>query len=146
MTLKLKPLTLTIGLLCFNAIPSIGAELKITVNDAWARATVPAQSISGAFLEIKSFHSSRLIKAETTAADVVELHRMTMTNGVMRMRQLKELGLPAGKTIALSPGGDHLMLINLKKQLRAGEALILNLTIQGGDNKLHTIAVNAKVK
>lgn len=146
MTPKFNPLALSVWLLCFCSLPSVGAELKISVSDAWARATVPAQSVSGAFFEITSSHYARLIKADTDIAETVELHSMSMTDGVMRMRQLKELALIAGTKTVLAPGGDHLMLINLKKRLKVGEAFVLRLTIQDANRKNHTIMVNTKIK
>ncbi len=146
MTPKFNPLILGVWLLCVCPLPSSGAEIKISVDNAWARATVPAQSVSGAFFEITSSHSARLIKAETDVAETVELHRMSMKDGVMRMRQLKDLALTAGTKTALAPGGDHLMLINLKKQLKAGETFILQLTVQDANYKNHTVRVNTKIK
>lgn len=146
MTPKFNPLALSACLLCFCSLPGISEELKISVDNAWARATVPAQSVSGAFFEVTSSHPVRLIKAETNIAERVELHRMSMTDGIMRMRQLKELPLAAGTKTTLAPGGDHLMLINLKKQLKAGEAFVLQVTVQDTKRKNHTVTVNTKIK
>ncbi len=97
-------------------------------------------------MHITSSHFARLVKAETEVAGAVEFHRMTMAGGVMRMREVKELKLPAGKKVELSPGGYHFMLINLKRQLHAGKTITLKLTTLDADNKQQTVEVNAKIK
>ena len=122
------------------------AKESIQISDAWARATVPGQGVSGAFLSVKSLRAAKLVKVESAIADSVEIHSMTMKNGVMEMRKLENLALPAGKLVKLAPGELHLMLLDIKQQLKPGDKVPLKLTLQYGDKTLGVKEINAVVK
>ena len=100
---------------------ALNAVADVAISDAWVRANVPGQSVGAAYMTLKSPQNSTLIYIETPAADIVEIHSMSMTNNVMKMRKLEELPLKAGKVEKLAPGGFHLMLFDLKKSLKAGD-------------------------
>ncbi len=102
----------------------------VAVLDAWARANVPGQTVGAAYMTLISAQDNSLIKVETAMASAVEIHSMSMDNGVMKMRMLDTLPLSAGKPEKLAPGGFHLMLFDLKKPLTAGETLNLKLTFK----------------
>jgi copper(I)-binding protein len=121
-----------IFLVCFLAAcePKTGAEIgtetavKITevkISDSWVRENAPGQSVGAAYMTLNSPQDSTLVYVETPAAGSVEIHSMSMENNVMKMRMLKELPLKAGKPEKLAPGGFHLMLLDLKSPLKAGE-------------------------
>ncbi len=118
----------------------------VTIDDAWARATAPGQENGSVGLVITSAKDARLIAVTTPAAKFAEIHTMTMENGVMKMRQLEDLPLPAKQPVKLGPGGDHLMLFNLKKPLKAGEEIPLTLTIQFSDKRSEKINIKAQIK
>ena len=122
------------------------AWADVTVRDPWARGTVVGQTASGAFLELQSSADATLIGVSSPAAGVVEVHEMSMDNGVMKMRAVPRLDLPAGKPVVLKPGGYHIMLMDLRKPLKKGESLPLKLKIEGKDKKLSTIEVKAEVR
>jgi copper(I)-binding protein len=122
------------------------ALAQVNVGDAWARATVPAQKTSGAFLRIQSAQPATLIGVESVAAHSVEIHQMRRDGDVMRMRQVKALALPAGTQVELKPDGYHLMLIGLKQPLSAGQHIPLRLTIQHADKKTEIVEVQAEVR
>ena len=122
------------------------AKENIQVSEAWARATVPGQEVSGAFFSVKSLRPAQLIKVESSIAGNVEIHSMTMKNGVMEMRKLENLALPAGKLVKLAPGELHLMLLDIKQQLKPGDKVPLKLTLQYGDKTLGVKEINAVVK
>ena len=109
---------------------------KVAVIDSWARANAPSQTVGAAYMTFVSAQDSTFVKAETTIADSVEIHSMKMDDGVMKMRMLNELPLSAGKPEKLAPGGFHLMLFDLKKQLIVGESLDLTLTFRDSAGKL----------
>ncbi|TCV83004.1 hypothetical protein EDC63_11739 [Sulfurirhabdus autotrophica] len=132
--------------LLFSGSNALAKSDNLTVSKAWVRATVPGQEVSGAFMDLTSKTNARLIKAESPVAEIVEIHSMSMQNGVMNMREIKELDLPAGKTIQLAPGGFHIMLINLSKQLKAGDSIPIKLTIKEAGNTDSVISIDAKVK
>lgn len=122
------------------------AKENIQISNAWVRATVPGQEVSGAFLSVKSLRPAKLIKVESPIADSVEIHSMTMKNGVMEMRELKTLALPAGKLVKLAPGELHLMLIDIKRQLKPGDKVPLKLTLQFETNTQAVKEITAVVK
>jgi copper(I)-binding protein len=71
---------------------------------------------------------------------------MSMQAGVMKMRAVPKIDLPAGKTVELKPGGYHLMLMNLERPLRDGETVPVTLVFEGPDKKREEIRVNARVR
>jgi copper(I)-binding protein len=116
------------------------------VSSAYAHATVPGQRVGAAYMEIISPYSTVLKRIESGAAEYAEVHHMQMRDGVMRMRQIEELKIPAGKKVELVPGGVHLMLIQLKKPLKPGEAVPLKMIFAGSDGKDVEVLVNAPVR
>jgi copper(I)-binding protein len=123
------------------------AAAQTTVKDAWVRGTVPQQMATGLFAQITSAQGGRLISAASPVAGVVEVHEMTMDGNVMKMRALPNgLVLPAGKAVELKPGGYHVMLMDLKQPLKAGDTVPLTLVIEGADGKRETLQLQAPVK
>lgn len=102
----------------------------VAIMDNWVRANAPGQSVGAAYMTLLSAQDSTMIKAEADIAGSVEIHSMTMENGVMKMRILEELPLKAGKAEKLAPGGFHLMLFDLKKPLTAGENVNFTLSFK----------------
>lgn len=132
-----------IALLLFAG--NAGADEPLKVENAWVRATAPGQEVAGAYLDITSPLSARLVKVESPVG-AAEIHSMTMNNGVMEMRRIEGLDLPAGKTVRLAPGGYHIMLKKLKKRLKPGDAVPLRLTVENADRSKTTAQVTAAVK
>ena len=97
-------------------------------------------------MSLKSTMAAKLLEVKSPVAESVEIHEMSMNNGVMKMRMLDVLDLPAGKTVKLEPGGFHLMLINLKKPLKAGDNIEISLTVKDNRDKLSTQKVSLPVK
>ncbi len=122
-----------------------GAENGLVVRDAVVRATVPGQSVASAYLEIESAEESRLIGGESDSARTVDIHAMSMDGGVMRMRQLETLRLPARTAVKLAPGGVHLMLVGVNRVLRPGESVRLTLQAVTSDGKTLLMTVDAPV-
>ena len=128
--------------LCFGT----AAQAQVSVKDAWVRATVPQQKVTGAFLQITSVKDARLISISSPAAASAELHKMEMDGDVMKMRAIDELALPAGKMQELKPGSYHIMLMNLKAPVKEGELVPLTLVVEGKDKKRESIQVQAIAK
>jgi len=122
------------------------ASAQTTVSEPWVRATVPQQKATGAFFKISSTQGGKLVSVSSAAAGVVELHEMKLEGTTMKMAALPSLDLPAGKTIELRPGSYHVMLMDLKAPLTAGNQVDLNLVIEGMDGKRQTVAVKAPVR
>ncbi|MDD2545548.1 MAG: copper chaperone PCu(A)C [Burkholderiaceae bacterium] len=120
----------------------------VQVEGAWARASVPGQKATGAFMRLMSPQGARLFRVESSAAAVAEVHEMKMEGDVMKMRAIAGLDLPAGKAVELRPGGYHVMLMDLKAPLNQGGSLPLTLVfkdLQGGETRQElTVPVHAK--
>jgi copper(I)-binding protein len=118
----------------------------VDVKNAWVRSTVPAQTASGAFMEITSREAAQLVGVSTPAASSAEMHEMHMEGDVMKMRAVEKLALPAGKPVVLGPGGYHLMLLGLKHPLTRGSRVPLTLQIESAGGKRSTVGVSAEVR
>ena len=128
------------------AVFSVPALAEVTVKDSWVRGTTPAQKATGAFMEITSSEAAALLTASSPVAGVVEIHTMKMEDGVMKMRALPKLDLPAGKAVKLAPGGNHVMLMDLKQQMKKGDVVPITLKIEGADKKVQTLEIKAEVR
>ncbi|CDG83641.1 copper chaperone PCu(A)C [Janthinobacterium agaricidamnosum] len=139
MTYLNRLLAVTLATLSLSAL----AAPQVTVGEAWVRGTVAAQKATGAFMQLTSLRNARLVEARSPVAGVVEIHQMEMSGDTMVMRQVAGLDLPAGKMVELKPGGFHIMLLELKGQVKAGDKVPLTLVVEGSDKKRETIEVNA---
>ena len=122
------------------------AHAQVTVDGAWIRATVPQQTSTGAFMQLQSAREARLVAAHSPVAGRVELHKMQMDGHTMRMHAVDGIDLPAGASVNLASGGYHIMLLGLKRQIKAGERVPLTLVVQGRDGKRESVAVEAPVR
>jgi periplasmic copper chaperone A len=118
----------------------------VKVDHAWVRATAPGQKVAAGFMNLTADADMTLVGGSSPAAKHFELHFMKMENGVMEMREMKEIALPKGKTVSLEPGGLHIMFIGLKNPIREGQKVPLTLIVKGADGKEMKMAVEADVK
>ncbi len=127
------------------AIAMGGGHDGIMVMEPFARETPPNAKVGGAYMTLMNHgDATRLTGARSDIANRVEIHNHEMdANGVMRMREV-EGGLPIGKndSVALQPGGLHIMLMGLKKQLKKGESL--DLTLEFADGEVVDVTVPIK--
>jgi copper(I)-binding protein len=102
---------------------------SVSISNAYTRATVPGQQVAGGFLKIENKGNipDQLISASSPVAGEVQLHEMAMDGNVMKMRQVKDIAVPANGSVELKPGGYHLMLLNLKGPFVAGETVPVKL-------------------
>jgi len=122
------------------------AAAEVTVSQPWVRGTVAPQKVTGAFMQLKSDRDATLVAVSSPAAKVAEIHEMAMVKDIMRMRPITELALPAGKDVALKPGGYHIMLMGIERQFKQGDVIPITLTVRGSDGKTQTIEVQAQVR
>ena len=126
---------------------ALAAQAQVTVGQPWVRATVPQQKATGAFMQLTAAQDVRLVAAQSPVAGTVEIHEMAMDGQVMKMRELKGgLPLPAGKTVELKPGGYHIMLMDLKAQVKEGETVPLTLVVEGKDGQRQNLDVKAPAR
>ena len=123
------------------------ASAQVTITEPWVRGTVPQQKASGLFMRIDAEQHVRLLGGSSPVAGVVEIHEMVMDNNVMKMREVPGgLPLSAGKTVDLKPGGYHVMLMDLKGQVKDGEVVPVSLVFEGKDGKKQTVEVKAPAR
>lgn len=127
------------------SVPAAYAQ-SVKAENAWARATVPGQKTGSVYVDLTSASSAALVAVGSPVAARAELHSMSMENGVMRMRALPKVDLPAGQTVKLAPGGLHVMLVDLKQPLKAGDKVPLTLSVQSSGTSLTTLKIDAEVR
>lgn len=118
--------------------PTAAAAAEIRIAEAWARAGISGGN-SAIYMRIQNSgpDTDHLLGAATDVAEKVELHETLMQEGVMRMRPAEAIAVPAHGEAMLEPGGWHVMLIGLRRALRAGERLRLQLRFaRAGDLEL----------
>lgn len=131
-----RTLAYAIAFATLLAAPAGAEEVKagdLVITQAWSRATPGGAKVAGGYLTIENKGSAadRLIGGAVDVAARVEVHEMSMKDGVMIMRQLdKGLAIEPGKTVKLAPGGYHLMLMDLKSPLKQGDKLPVTLEFE----------------
>lgn len=122
------------------------AHAQVAVSDTWIRATVPAQKATGAFMRLTAAKDTRLVQVSSPVAGRAEIHQMEMADNMMRMRPIDGLDLPAGKPVDLASGGYHVMLMNLKQQLKEGDSVAVTLTFENKAKQRDSLTVKMPVK
>lgn len=142
----MKPIRIHVAaaLLVLSSASALAADLD--VKTPWVRGTVAGQKATGAFMELSSPAGTTIVGASSPVAGVTEIHEMKMDAGVMKMRAIPRLDVPAGKTVSLAPGGYHVMLMDLKQQLKKGDIVALTLQVEGKDGKVAPVEVKAEVR
>lgn len=119
---------------------SIGlpAWAQVSVEQPWTRATPPGAKVGAGFMRLRNAGAAdRVVGASSPAAGRVEMHVTLREGDVMKMRQVKSFEVPSGGSFELKPGGAHLMLVDLKRQLKPGDKVPLTLMLEkGGERKL----------
>jgi len=135
-----KHLTFTLLLAVSFASPvfaAAGVADQISVVDPYVRMTPPGAKATAAFMVLKNVgdRDAQLVSANAQAANITELHNHINDNGVMRMRQVKEIAVPAKGEAVLKPGGYHVMLIDMKAPLKEGDHVVIKLGFGDGSSK-----------
>ena len=118
------------------AISAFSQEVRVgdlIIETAVLRATPPAAKVAAGFVTVRNVGESadRLTGASTEFADRTELHEMKMMDGVMKMRPLEDgLEIPAGQSIRLMPGGNHIMFMKLNTAVKAGDRFEVKLKFE----------------
>ena len=117
---------------------------KLLIENAYTRATVPGQQVAAGFMKIDNKGAvDQLLSASSPAAGEVQLHEMSMEGNVMKMRQVKDIAVPAGGVVELKPGGLHLMFMNIKAPLTAGQTVPVKLKFAKAGEVEVKVLVNA---
>lgn len=136
---------LTIMTLCLSGMVHAQEENKsIVVSNAWVRVMPPSQKNTAAYMTIENKTDKELIlqSASSDAAGEVQTHKMEHANGMMKMQQVDGITVPANGKVELKPQGFHLMLLNLTKPIKDGDAVKINLKFN--DSSIVTVDAMAK--
>ena len=138
-----RGLPFAVLLLAAAPLPSAAQSTPAEIIQAWARAT-PGKAENGAvYLTLEAPSGDRLTGLSTPVAKKAELHSMTMEGGIMKMRPLAGLDLPAGQTVTLKPGGAHIMLAGLAEPLRPGQSFPLTLQFEKAGMQQVSVTITA---
>lgn len=132
----------TLGTASFSSL----AEPSVRVEEAWVRATVPGQRVGAGYLTLVADQPLRLVGVNTPAAAATQIHVMVNDNGVMKMREVKQVELRAGQAVRLVPGGTHLMLLDLRDPLKEGQLVRLALTLEDGAGRRSNLSIDVPVR
>ncbi len=132
-------------LLCISLASCGQQDSALTISDVWVRATQPGQEVAAAYLTLRSKQDASLIKIESAEAGNVEIHEMSMTDGIMKMRMLDSVKLEKDKDFKLQSGGTHIMLFDIKKPFKTGEQIHLKLYVKDSAGKTSSYLVSAPV-
>lgn len=133
----------TLSLVMVSLFSTTALAQSLSVEDARVRAVPPGSPTTAAFMDLTNPGETdlALVGAVSPLAGTLELHNHVMVEGVMQMRQVEEIPLPAGEAVRLAPGGWHLMLFDLVRTPVEGESVALTLTLDNGE----TLSVEAPV-
>ena len=123
---------------------STSAWAEIHASQAWSRFTAPSVPTGVVFMQLHNSgpNADALVSASSPVAKKVEIHNHINDKGVMRMRQVAKVDVPAGQSVSLQPGGYHVMLIGLKKPLKLNDTFPVTLKYQSGKTQKITATVN----
>jgi periplasmic copper chaperone A len=136
-----KLLALAAGLTISLSAAAFGQSDAVSVTHVWARAMPRGAETAAAYATLESEKGDRLTGISTPIAQKAELHTMTAENGVMKMREVDGVDLPAGQPIALRPGGYHIMLTGVAKPLVEGQSFPLTLVFAKAGPREVTVSV-----
>ena len=129
------------------AFPVEGTVLvgdQLSAQSAWVAEALPGQSMTAAYMTISNEGDidEELVSVESEVAENLELHEMVQQGDMMRMRRVDSIVIGPGEDVALEPGGLHIMLIGLTREVKEGDTVELNLIFESGAN----LTVSAPVK
>ncbi|UXY15078.1 copper chaperone PCu(A)C [Chitiniphilus purpureus] len=135
------------AVLALSAATAVAHEFvaeRLLIEHPWARASAPGAKVGGVFMVFNNSEgeADALLAVKTPVAEQAELHSMRMEQGVMKMRQVPRIEIPAKGKQALAPGGLHVMLQGLKQPLKEGSQFPLTLTFE----RAGTVQVQVKVE
>ena len=121
-------------ILALTFVPAASEEPGVLVRDAWAREAPPGMTMMAGYMALRN-NTSRpqvLVAASSSDFEGVMVHRTIVKDGMAGMVDASRLELEPGASLIFAPGGYHLMLMNPKRTLRAGDSVVINLEFRGG--------------
>lgn len=115
-------------------VPAASEEAGVSVRDAWIRETPPGIAMMAGYMALRNntSRSQVLVAASSPGFATVMIHRTIVKDGMARMVHASQIELTPNASLIFAPGGFHLMLMNPKRMLRAGDPVVINLEFRGG--------------
>ena len=119
---------------------------EITIRDGWLQEAPPSQKITAAYMVIENHGKAdiALTRATSPVIDVIELHKMELSDGLMKMRRVESIKIPSVGEVELKLGGYHLMVIGLKQPLKEGDTVTISLEFNDGRRQSIEIPVRPR--
>jgi len=116
------------------ALAAAGEQAGISVRDAWVRESPPGMAMTAGYmmLQNKTSRAQVLVAASSSAFETVTIHRTVARQGMTGMEHSPQIELLPNANLVFAPGGYHLMLLNPKRTLRAGDRVEIYLEFRGG--------------
>ena len=121
-------------ILALTVRPAASEEADVSVRDAWVRETPPGMAMMAGYMELRNNTSRRqvLVAASSSGFESVMIHRTIVKDGMAGMVHASRIELAPSARLIFASGGYHLMLMNPKRTLRAGDPIVINLEFRGG--------------
>lgn len=129
-----------------SAFPTKASNIEIT--NAYVRESIPGNNITSAYMTItnNSAQAVKLIGAQSPISDRIEIHNHIMDDGMMKMRQMESIDIDKNQTVHLQPMGLHLMLFDIKNQLKSGDFVSITLTFKDSSSQTLNIPIKKMLK
>ncbi len=130
----LQPL---VAVCLFAFISTLQADTLLDIDDAWVAEAPPVAPVMGGYMKIENQTNKpiSITRASCPDFETVEIHEMSMSGGMMKMREIEKLNVPAGGKVELKPGGYHLMLIKPKQAFKIGDTMTVTLHMADGKSQ-----------
>ena len=140
----MKKYLIAIALLFFSATQTIAAGTNFEAVNGWVKPSMPGKNLTAAFFDLKNnSEKARVLRSVQSSLGVAEMHNTIEENGVMKMRHMDSVELPAGETVSFKPKAKHIMLVELPKPLKEGDEVTLTLQFDGDETLSVTMPVAA---
>jgi len=121
-------------ILALTVVAAASEEAGVSVRDAWVREAPPGMTMMAGYMELRN-NTSRpqvLVAASSSGFETVTIHRTIVRDGMAGMVHASQVELAPNASLIFAPGGYHLMLMNPKRMLRAGDPVVIDLEFRGG--------------
>ncbi len=134
---------IVVSLLAWLCASAWAAGGQVVASNPWIREAPPGVSMWAGFVTLKNTSDKpvALVAVSSPAFRMVEMHRSVVENGMARMREQASIAIPAGQTVALEPGGYHLMLMHARQPVKAGVSVPMTLQFDNGQRLQLTFPV-----
>lgn len=118
---------------------SVIVDSSVTVTPGYVKMPTKGAMATAGYLSLTAADGDKLLSASSALAGAVEVHTMEMDDGVMKMRPVANLPLPAGETVSLEPGGLHLMIMQPSDVLQTSATIDVTLTFEKAGDVIVTL-------